>query len=181
MRSITCLHQSHCPVLQPISLPCPLAPQIEAQVAALASLLQQAATRLCPAASAAATDAALALLSGLTAARLQLPAAAPPGAALGLERCAQHLVHVLQQGIQAPATPAAVAAPAAPPGRDSQRAAELSKLVKGLGCSTQDWQAARASLVQRTAQALQQPGRHEAPTPGALQQPPQEEPPAAPA
>jgi hypothetical protein len=89
----------------------------------------------------------------------------------------QHLLHVLQQGIQAPATPAAAAAPAAPPGRDSQQAAELSKLVKGLGFRTQDWQAAQASLAQRTARALQQPGRHEAPNPGAQQQPQQPPPP----
>lgn len=141
----------------------------------------QTATRLCPPAAAAATDAALALLSGLQAARLRLPPDAPPATAADLGRCTQHLLRVLHQGMAPPTPPpapahAATAAPAAAPawrraapgwpgaaavaaaaaaaGDAGQRRAELSALVKGLGCTAADWQAAQAGLAQRTAAAL---------------------------
>ena len=129
--------------------------QVEPRVGALCDLIQQAGTRLSPAAAAAATDAALALLSGLQAARLRL-AASPPAAAV-LERSSRQLLGALQQSL-GPATsslepPAAVAAPQ-PPTDGGSRQSELSSLVGSLGFSTHDWQAAQATLAHRTNAAL---------------------------
>lgn len=135
----------------------PLCTQIEARVGALCSLMQQAATRLCPAAAAAATGAALSLLSGLQAARLRLPTSAPATAAL--ERSMQQLLQVLQEGL-APPTPALLplgapaAAAAQPATAGGSRRAELASLVRGLGFNSHDWQAAQSELSQRTAAAL---------------------------
>lgn len=145
--------------------PFPAVPlQMEARVGGLCALLQQAATRLCPAASAAATDAALSLLSGLQAARLRLQPDAPRTAAASLECCIQQLLRVLHQGLE-PLTPAPapVAAPPPRPAADCFRAAgdtaqhttQLAALVKGLGFDAADWKVAQAGLAQRTAQALQ--------------------------
>lgn len=150
--------------LSPASLlpRCALALQVEARVGALCGLMQQTATRLCPAAAAAATDAALALLSGLQAARLRL-AASPPAAAV-VERSSQQLLHALQQGL-APGTPSlepsAAAAAGPQPATDSgSRQSELSSLVHSLGFSNHDWQAAQAELSQRTKVALAVPPQH---------------------
>lgn len=135
----------------------PLCTQIEARVGALCSLMQQTATRLCPTVAAAATGAALSLLSGLQAARLRLPTSAPATAAL--ERSTQQLLQVLQEGL-APPTPAllplgAPAAAAAQPATDGgTRRAELASLVRGLGFNSHDWQAAQSELSQRMAAAL---------------------------
>lgn len=137
----------------PFAAPCS---QIEVRVGALCSLMQQTAARLCPAAAAAATDAALSLLSGLQAARLRLPTSAP--AAVALDRSVQQLLRVLQQGLApptpAPLPPAAAAAAPQPVTDGGSRRAELASLVRGLGFSSHDWQAAQAGLCQRTAAAL---------------------------
>jgi len=125
-------------------------------VGALCSLMHQAATRLCPAAAAAATDAALTLLSGLQSARLRLPAGSP--AAVALERSMEHLLHRLQQCLAPPTPallpPAAGAAAPQPTTDGSSQRGELGSFVQALGFSTHDWQAAQSELSQRTAAAL---------------------------
>lgn len=142
--------------------------QLESHVAALSSLLQWPATQLCPAAATAATDAALSLLSGLKAARLQLPASEEASQLAGaLERCQQQLLESLNQA-SVPPTPLPTAAPPralaaaqrhAPAAQQrsvgQQRGSELARLVLSLGCTAADWHGAQAELAQRTAWALQ--------------------------
>lgn len=137
--------------------------QIESQTASLASLMQQGATRLCPTASRTATDAVLSLLSTIKAA--QLPPTTPRDAAARLNCSAQQLLHVLQQALvpspsslpQPPPTPASNRTHAA--GHTAQQQHdELCELVRQLGFSSDDWQAASAALSLRTSQALQPSG-----------------------
>ncbi|KAL4419848.1 hypothetical protein ABPG75_006946 [Micractinium tetrahymenae] len=147
--------------------------QLDTHVSALEGLLQEPAARLCPATAAAAADSALALLSGLQAARLQLGDGSPAagGLAAQLHAATQRLLGALQQGL-APPTPAPPGAAerhcasayvgissGAAPSLGSKRRQELAQLVQGLGCSTQEWQAAQATLAQRTAAALQRQPR----------------------
>jgi hypothetical protein len=132
--------------------------QIVRHVTALASLLREAASRLCPPVGAAATDAALSLLSGIRAAQLRL--AQPPGsqAVSALEHSRQELLQALQCGLsmQLPGPPKPLAA-CQPPVRqaDPSRHEELSRLVRKLGFGHNDWQAAQANLAMRTVAAMQ--------------------------
>ena len=140
---------------------------MQRRVSAVASLLQQAATRLCPPASAAASDAALTLLSALRAAQLQLPgsggeaddAATSGGAAAAafLQGSMQSLLQALQPShwpacVQPDSSVDGAAAAAA-----SRRSAGLAALAKRLGYRPCDLHAAQAGLVRRTALALLRP------------------------